>query len=42
MDTSTKLATFPLEEEVLTSISPNMSNFVGYNFNILGGLFAIA
>ena len=29
MDASTKLATFPLEEEVLTSISPNMSDFVG-------------
>ena len=39
MDASSKLATFPLEEEVLTSISPNMSDFVGYNFNILGGYF---
>ena len=39
MDASTKLATFPLEEEVLTSISPNMSDCVGYIFNILGGLF---
>ena len=42
MDISTKLATFSLEEEVLTEYIPNMSNFVGYNFNILGGLFAIA
>ena len=37
MDTSTKLATFSVEEEVLTE-----SNCVGCNFNILSGLFANA
>ena len=43
MDTSTKLATFSLEEEVLTEYITNISNCVGYiNFNILGGLFVIA
>ena len=43
MDASTKLAPFSLEEEVLTEYIPkHMSNFVGYNFNILGGLFGIA
>ena len=42
MDTSTKLATFSLEEEVLTEYIPKHVKLCGYNFNILGGLFAIA
>ena len=43
MDTSTKLATFSLEEEeVLTEYIPKHVKLCGYNFNILGGLFATA